>query len=79
MARKAEGLTGPQRSGMDMRAVCEDRGSQPGHLHEGDVQHHQGAVSGSALCCCEVGIEGQWRTDVAESPGRGPEVQQLRV
>ena len=28
--------------------VCEDRWDQQGHLHEGDVRHHQGAVSRSS-------------------------------
>ncbi len=62
-------LTGSQGSGVDMRAVCEDRRSQSGHLHEGDVRHHQGAVSRSALRRCEVGFGGQRRANVAESPG----------
>ncbi len=57
----------------------EDRHGQRGHLHEGDVRHHQGAVSCFALSCCKTGTEGLRRTNVVEPSGRGPEVQQLRV
>jgi hypothetical protein len=49
VARKAEGSAGPQGSGLDVRAVREDRQDQRGHLHEGDVHHHQGAVNHPAL------------------------------
>jgi hypothetical protein len=58
VARKAEGPAGPQGSGLDVRAVREDRQDQRGHLHEGDVRHNQGAVNHPALSRCEAGTEG---------------------
>ncbi len=60
-------------------AVREDWRSQSGHLHQGDVRHHQGAVGRPALRRCEAGIASQRRANVAHSPGGGPQIQQLRV
>ncbi len=42
---------------------------QRGHLHEGDVRHHQRAVSHPALSRCKAGTEGERRTDVDRPSG----------
>jgi hypothetical protein len=69
VARKAEGLADPQGSGLDVRAVREDRQDRRGHLHEGDVRHRQRAVNHPALSRCKAGAEGKRRTDMARPSG----------
>jgi hypothetical protein len=66
-------------TGWIVRGVREDRQVREGHRHEGDVQYHQGANNHPALGSCEAGTEGERRTGMVGSPGRGPEIQQLRV